>query len=82
MATPPDNGAAAYNQNVIRSVQESLLLLGFQPGPIDGVFGARTRAAVRAYQREHGLREDGRLSDALVANILADGLLAQIAQSP
>ena len=29
------------------------------PGPIDGNFGSRTEAAVRAYQTQHGLTADG-----------------------
>ena len=34
---------------------------GFDPGPVDGVFTAHTRSAVRAYQARYGLPISGRL---------------------
>lgn len=34
-------------------VQRALERLGYEPGPIDGIPGARTRAAVRAFQQDH-----------------------------
>lgn len=45
--------------NDVRAVQEALKLLGYDPGPIDGIFGPRTDAAVRAFQRAKGLGVDG-----------------------
>ena len=52
-------------------VQGGLAALGLDVGLADGVFGRRTRAAVRAYQKEKGLAETGYLtreqSEALVA---------------
>ena len=33
------------------------------PGPIDGSFGSRTEAAVRAYQSQHSLTADGIVGD-------------------
>jgi hypothetical protein len=43
----------------VRMVQSRLTDLGYDPGPIDGIFGPRTDAAVRAYQRDNGLTIDG-----------------------
>jgi hypothetical protein len=34
---------------------------GYDPGPVDGVFTAETRAAVRAYQARYGLPVSGML---------------------
>ncbi len=39
----------------IRSVQKALKDTGISPGPIDGIFGWRTRAALEKYQRANGL---------------------------
>jgi hypothetical protein len=39
----------------IRGVQKSLKSAGFNPGPIDGIFGWRTRAALEKYQRANSL---------------------------
>jgi len=47
-----------YGESV-RAVQQYLLNLGFNPGPVDGVFGPRTEAAVKAFQRANGLWDDG-----------------------
>jgi lysozyme len=43
----------------VRRLQAALAAQRFSPGPIDGVFGPRTLAAVRAFQQAKGLRVDG-----------------------
>ena len=43
----------------VKSIQESLRQLGFQPGPIDGVFGEKTENAVIHFQEDHSLYADG-----------------------
>ena len=43
----------------IADIQRRLAELGFDPGPIDGRTGPKTRAAIRAAQRWHGLKDDG-----------------------
>ncbi|MGI6168715.1 MAG: peptidoglycan-binding protein [Christensenellales bacterium] len=43
----------------VRTLQTQLNQLGFTCGKVDGVFGMRTEAAVRAYQRVRGLVVDG-----------------------
>ena len=54
-----------------RMVQAGLSSLGYEPGPADGVFGARTRDAIRRYQGEKWFEATGYLraeeSQALVA---------------
>jgi hypothetical protein len=43
----------------VLDVQHKLETLGYSPGEIDGKYGAATAAAVRAFQRDHGLKQDG-----------------------
>jgi peptidoglycan hydrolase-like protein with peptidoglycan-binding domain len=43
----------------VRDLQEALKALGYNPGPIDGVFGATTEAAVKAFQQAKGITADG-----------------------
>jgi len=38
-----------------RDVQRALKAAGINPGPIDGIFGWRTRAALEKYQRANKL---------------------------
>lgn len=47
-------------------LQQTLLSLGFDPGMIDGISGARTQAAIRAYQKSKGLPADGYASNELL----------------
>ncbi|MDH3999040.1 MAG: peptidoglycan-binding protein [Desulfuromonadales bacterium] len=41
--------------NLVSDVQQALTGAGFDPGPIDGVCGSQTMAAVNAFQKEHSL---------------------------
>ena len=43
----------------VRTLQRTLRRLGWSPGPIDGLFGPRTEAAVVRFQRAAGVRSDG-----------------------
>jgi len=43
----------------VKTVQEALKQLGFQPGPVDGEFGAKTETAVIHFQEDHALYADG-----------------------
>ncbi|MEL1133639.1 glycosyl hydrolase family 18 protein [Desulfitobacterium sp. THU1] len=43
----------------VSEVQARLSELGYLPGPIDGIFGVRTEAAVKQFQRDRGLIPDG-----------------------
>jgi peptidoglycan hydrolase-like protein with peptidoglycan-binding domain len=47
------------NDPAVRDLQEALKALGQNPGPIDGVFGGQTEAAVRAFQQAKGITVDG-----------------------
>ena len=50
-----------------RQVQEGLQAAGFDPGGADGLFGPRTRAAIRSWQSSLGARATGYLDGASVA---------------
>jgi len=52
-------GAEVYHLGSLRGVQQGLAVLGFDPGPADGIDGPRTQGAVRAFQASRGLPEDG-----------------------
>ena len=52
-----------------RRVQEGLRAAGFDPGGADGVFGQRTRAAIRGWQSSRGARPTGYLDAASAAGL-------------
>jgi peptidoglycan hydrolase-like protein with peptidoglycan-binding domain len=53
-------------QAQIAGAQQFLNLLGYEAGPIDGIVGTRTTRGLRLYQRDAGLRPDGRLTTELL----------------
>ena len=54
--------AAALSKATIASLQAGLLQLGYETGPVDGVVGPRTTAAIKAFQYAEHLHADGTLS--------------------
>ncbi|OLC13824.1 MAG: hypothetical protein AUH29_11875 [Candidatus Rokubacteria bacterium 13_1_40CM_69_27] len=65
------NKEAAGSERV-RSAQEALRDKGFDPGPIDGVMGPKTRAAVTNFQKKEGLKATGRLDVATMSRLGMD----------
>jgi len=55
----------------VRTAQMYLTFAGLNPGPIDGVMGARTQAALTAYQQQQGLPQTGAADDATLASLMA-----------
>ena len=57
------------NSSIVVRVQTQLARTGYYHGAIDGVMGPRTRAAIRAYERTHGLPVDGMITGRLTATM-------------
>jgi peptidoglycan hydrolase-like protein with peptidoglycan-binding domain len=55
----------------IRLLQQELKDLGFDPGAVDGVFGSKTIAALKAFQKSKGLPQTGKLDPATDAALTA-----------
>jgi peptidoglycan hydrolase-like protein with peptidoglycan-binding domain len=53
----------------IRNAQRELKERGYYSGPVDGVIGATTESALRAYQRDRGLKVTGRLDAPTVRSL-------------
>jgi len=47
----------------VRSVQQALKDKGYDPGPVDGIYGPHTRAALRDYQRHEHLQASGKIDE-------------------
>lgn len=45
--------------SAVRDLQEALKALGYDPGQVDGVFGATTESAVKNFQLARGIVADG-----------------------
>ncbi len=68
MAAVP-TGRDIVAKDRIATLQNRLTVLGYDPGPSDGIVGPRTRAAIRAFQQAGGLPVDGRFSQQLEAEV-------------
>ena len=75
------SASGQWSQQDVRSVQEALKDKGHDPGPIDGVMGARTQQALRAFQRAQNIQTSGQLdsstASALGVNLSASGSSTQ-----
>ena len=45
--------------STVRTIQQKLKRWGYYTGNVDGIFGSKTKAAVRYFQRKNGLKVDG-----------------------
>ena len=76
----PTAAAAPRDEGLTREkriqVQQGLAALGFDAGPADGMFGPRTRSAIREWQQAKGLEPTGYLS-----RVEAEVLVAAVAES-
>ena len=63
----PGNAATAsadpslQDSGRVREIQQALKTAGFDPGPVDGRMGQRTRTALRDFQTAQGLQPDGKV---------------------
>jgi membrane-bound lytic murein transglycosylase B len=67
---PRDQAPLTHDDRV--AFQTDLKALGYDIGDIDGVLGHKARAALRAYQKAHGLPADGFATQAILGQILLE----------
>lgn len=67
-AAPPPGGPG-----LVYSIQESLTRLGYDPGPVDGAYGARTADAISQFQYANRLPVDGQPSPQLLNFMISQG---------
>ncbi|MBQ9196823.1 MAG: peptidoglycan-binding protein [Clostridia bacterium] len=60
----------------VRQMQQRLMELGYYSGQADGQYGAGTKAAVEAFQRQHGLDADGIAGESTLTLLYSAGALA------
>lgn len=57
-----------YANEEVMNVQQALNKMGFKLR-VDGLYGPKTRAAVRSFQSQHGLTANGKLDQATLAKL-------------
>lgn len=71
-AQTTNTGAVATttaSRETVREIQSGLYSLGYDTGPIDGIYGPQTRRAIERYQGDHGLGVTGQPSTELAGHI-------------
>lgn len=68
---PPE---ALPSNDIVFMIQQSLRKLGYDPGPLDGVIGPKTRAAVKQFEDDRGLPETGEIAPTLFVQVLDEAV--------
>jgi len=55
----------------VKKTERALKKLGYKPGKVDGHFDVKLRKAVKKYERDHKLKQDGKVGKGQLAGILA-----------
>ena len=58
-----------YGKETVKEIQRLLKKGGYEPGPIDGIAGAKTVKAIMKFQGDNGMRKDGLPSSSLLATL-------------
>jgi len=60
----------SFADSMTRMVQEALAEKGFDPGPVDGMWGSKTKAAVMKFQESAGLTANGQIDGPTKSSLL------------
>ncbi len=55
--------SSVFASDTVRKAQETLVEKGFDPGPVDGIWGAKTKNGVMRFQESEGLLASGELDE-------------------
>jgi peptidoglycan hydrolase-like protein with peptidoglycan-binding domain len=81
-ASPSMAGPGPRPANDVSAAQQRLKDGGYYPGPVDGVVGPSTDAALRAYQRDHGLKITGQLDPPTVRMLMGEASPVSVRAEP
>ena len=60
----------AASNKAVRQAQKLLRDLGYQPGPIDGIYGSRTRQTIKLFQADERLSQTGTIDNGLINQLV------------
>lgn len=62
VSLPPQQHATSSLAELVIAIQNALIMLDYNPGRTDGVYGVKTALAIQKFQQDHHLRTDGKAS--------------------
>lgn len=81
-ATPAGSLKLGSKGDDVKTVQRKLKDLGFYRGSVDGDFGAGTEDAVKRFQKQYGLTEDGKVGKYTMEKLVSARATARPSASP
>ncbi len=69
-ATDPVETSSVDMKKAVRNIQAILTKLGYDAGTPDGVSGAKTTEAIKAFQKDAGLKASGNIDEPLIRELL------------
>ena len=81
-AAMPSTEAEMRLPEIVKGIQQKLVQRGYEPGTPDGVTGVVTRAAIMAYEHDHGLQVTGEPSEVLLQHMQGPGAAKQANAQP
>jgi len=66
--------ATKSTRETVRAIQRELAAHNYEPGPVDGILGIMTRAAIMAYEHDERLTLTAAPSEALLERIILGGI--------
>jgi len=69
--------STSFSDSMTRMVQEALIEKGFDPGPVDGVWGSKTKAAVMKFQESAGFTANGQIDGPTESSLLESASVPQ-----
>ena len=66
---PSSNKPTVNSISLVTEIQKGLQKLGYDSGPVDGIYGRKTKQAICDYQNANGLIVDGEATPSLLTHI-------------
>ena len=58
-----------YQSSTVKKVQKKLNKLGYKCGTADGIYGTKTKNAIKDFQRDEGMTVNGEIKKALIKKL-------------
>ena len=71
-STEPVREAPTNPRRLTREIQKALTALGYEPGPIDGIYGPKTKRAIQVFERVMGMTPSGAATTELWRSLLEE----------
>ena len=72
MSSQSSPQASTQDSETVKKVQSALAQQGYDPGPVDGQLGSRTKSALKQAQKDKGIEATGQIDEQTIAALGAN----------